>query len=85
MEDVSNLEQRVREEGIRLGIVAVPFSEAQRVGQTLVNGGVKGIVNFAPCRLHLPADVRVNSVDIAAELTNLLYYLAEEGVVQTGE
>lgn len=78
IEDVANLERRVKEKGIKLGIIAVPFSSAQTIAESLVSGGVKGILNFAPRLLHLPDEVKVNYVDIAVELGHLVYCVGSE-------
>lgn len=74
VEDVQELENRVKEAEIKLGIVAVPSSGAQQVADALVKGGVMGILNFAPTLLDLPENVKVAQVDIAVELGRLIYY-----------
>jgi redox-sensing transcriptional repressor len=57
-----------------VGIIAVPASAAQEVADRLVSSGVRGIVNFAPVRLHVPADVYVDNVDIAVSLEKVAYF-----------
>ena len=42
------IEEAVRREKIQLGIIAVPPQSAQNTAKKLIDGGVKGIVNFAP-------------------------------------
>ncbi len=42
------IEERVREMSIELGVITVPEFSAQSVADKLIAGGVKGIVNFAP-------------------------------------
>lgn len=73
--DAAQIEKKVTEEGIKLGIIAVPSPNAQQVAESLVNAGVKGLLNFAPCLLDLPEDVKVSYVDIAMELGRLVYHL----------
>lgn len=73
--DAAQIEKKVMEEGIKLGIIAVPSPNAQQVAESLVNAGVKGLLNFAPCLLDLPEDVKVSYVDIAIELGRLVYHL----------
>lgn len=75
IDDVSKLEQKIEEEEIKLAIIAVPSPSAQEVAETLVSSGVNGILNFAPCLLDLPEDIKVSYVDIAIELGRLVYYL----------
>jgi redox-sensing transcriptional repressor len=75
VEDSANLESRIREEGIQLGIVAVDVSEAPAVGRRLADSGVEAILSFAPCSLNMPDNVKVTCVDLAMELARLVYHL----------
>lgn len=72
--DVSRLEI-LRRKQIVFSILAVPAADAQETCDELVNVGVRGILNFAPCRLDVPKGVKVISIDIAADLARLPYYL----------
>lgn len=74
---VSELEERVRSEGVKMAIVTVPADRAQEVADTLVRAGIKGILNFAPTKLAVPDGVMVASADLSLELQRLAYYLEE--------
>jgi redox-sensing transcriptional repressor len=69
------IRQVVREKKIEIGILAVPASQAQRVTDELVDGGIRAILNFAPCLLSVPKSVLVRGVDLASELEHLTYFL----------
>jgi redox-sensing transcriptional repressor len=59
----------VKEKRIELGIIAVPAGVAQDVADKLVDGGIKGIVNFAPVVIRPKCEnVNVRNMDIAGEL-----------------
>ena len=75
IEDIANLERRVKEEGVKLGIVAVPVPAAPGIAERLAKAGVKAILSFAPCPLNMPEDVKVTCVDLATEMARLVYYL----------
>lgn len=60
---------------VRMAILAVPPEAAQAIVNTLVNNGVQAILNFSPTVLSVPEGVTVNSVDLAAELENLSYFI----------
>jgi redox-sensing transcriptional repressor len=60
--------------GIRAVVLAVPAPDAQQVADRLVLAGVKGILNFAPVRLHVPADVFVEDMDMTTSLDRVAYY-----------
>ncbi len=61
--------------GIKIAIVAVPASAAQKVVDTLVKAGVKAILNYAPITLRVPDDVQVQHIDPVAHLQRMTYYL----------
>ena len=75
IEDVSGLAERISEEDVKLGIIAVPADSAQEIANMMVEGGVTGMLNFAPTLLDLPDDVQLAQVDITKELEQLVYYL----------
>ncbi|MBS3762253.1 MAG: redox-sensing transcriptional repressor Rex [Planctomycetes bacterium] len=75
IEDVGNMEERIQEEGIKLGIIAVPVEEAPDIAHRLADSGVKAILSFAPCPLNMPKDVKVTCMDLATEMARLIYYL----------
>jgi redox-sensing transcriptional repressor len=65
----------VNENGVRMAILSVPAAVAQSVANTLIEGGITGILNFAPIVLTVPEDVMVNNVNLAMELENLSYFI----------
>lgn len=58
---------------VRVAILAVPEISAQEVTDELIRCGIKGIVNFAPVLLKVPADVVVNNVNLCDELESVIY------------
>jgi redox-sensing transcriptional repressor len=75
---VEELAVRVEEKMIELGIICVPANQAQFVADQLVHGGVKGILNFAPVRLHLPADVYVEDVNMTTALEKVAFFARQQ-------
>ncbi len=66
----------VSELQIRVAMLAVPVEAAQGVADQLVGAGIKGILNFAPVALNVPADVVVQSVDLALQLEQLSFRMS---------
>jgi len=64
----------VRDQGIKIGIIAVPASEAQTTADLLAQGGVEAILNFAPAKLRMSPNVFVQNIDLTIELQSLAYY-----------
>jgi redox-sensing transcriptional repressor len=73
--DMEDLEQRLLEENIPVVILTVPAPVAQQITDQIVKTNVKGILNFTPARLNVPADIRVHHIDLAVELQSLVYFL----------
>jgi redox-sensing transcriptional repressor len=65
----------VRERNIKIAILTVPGHVAQEVANNLVASGIQAILNFAPAVLQVPENAVVNSVNLAAELENLSYFI----------
>ena len=57
----------------RLAVIAVPAEAAQRACDALLAAGVRGILNFAPAALTVPAGVAVNDVDLVVLLEQLAF------------
>lgn len=70
--------QVIRDQGIKLAIVAVPASRAQEVADLLVAAGVRAILNYAPMIIQAPEGVWVRHIDPVAVLHSMTYYLARE-------
>ncbi|MEM8864787.1 MAG: redox-sensing transcriptional repressor Rex [Planctomycetota bacterium] len=73
---LEELEATIAAEGVTLGVIAVPAEAAQTVADRLVAAGVGGILNFAPLTLSLPAEVSQVGVDLATELEQLCFSVA---------
>ncbi|HUG13509.1 MAG TPA: redox-sensing transcriptional repressor Rex [Thermomicrobiales bacterium] len=73
----SDISRVVRENGIRMGIVAVPAGAAQDVTNALIAGGVSAILNYAPVILRAPENVWIRDVDPTSAMQSMTYYLAK--------
>ena len=74
IEGVSNL-WTLKRRKIDLAIITVPQQAAQKIADALVKAGIKGILNFSPCRITVPKRVKVITIDIAMDLARLPYYI----------
>jgi redox-sensing transcriptional repressor len=70
----SELPQVVAQDGIMVGVLAVPASAAQSVADDLVAAGVKIIFNYSDALLSVPSDVTVHTSSPAVELLYALYF-----------
>ena len=61
-----------------IGIIAVPAEESQEVANTMVQAGIKAILNFAPRVLMVPEDLVIRNVDLSVNLEILSFYLGAQ-------
>ena len=62
---------------IEIAIVAAPPAQAQAISDSLAQGGVRAILNYAPVALHVPPGVLVRSIDPVAKLQAIAFYLRQ--------
>ena len=72
---IDQLEQFCRANGVLMGIITVPVEHAQEVADRLIAGGIKGIWNFAPVHLDVPAGTLVQNINMATSLAVLSVHL----------
>lgn len=83
--DVKKIDRVVKQDGIDVGVIAVPARAAQRVLNQITAAGVKAILNFAPVPLMARHGVKVKTVDLTTSLESLSYFLSRphSGAVTT--
>ena len=81
--DIDDSQRVIPEQGIRMAIIAVPASEAQAAATRVVDQGVRGLINFSPVRLHVPAGVYVDNVDVTVSMEKMSFF-TRLGVAESG-
>ena len=64
----------VEQEGVVVGVLAVPAAAAQRVADDLVEAGVRIIFNYSDALLAVPPAVTVHTSSPAVDLLHALYF-----------
>lgn len=72
---MDDLEKVIINNNIQVAILTVPAPPAQAITDRMVNAKIKGILNFTPARLTVPASIRIHHIDLAVELQSLVYFL----------
>lgn len=67
------LEEFLKNNRVDIGILTVPREAVMEAAQTLVNCGVKGLMNFAYTELNLDKDIAVENVHLSDPLMTLSY------------
>ncbi|MCR4666108.1 MAG: redox-sensing transcriptional repressor Rex [Desulfovibrio sp.] len=64
--------------GVEIAVITTPPERAQRAASYLAEGGIKGILNFAPARIKVPDHVHVEYVDFFRHMYNLIFNLTQD-------
>ena len=72
--DIADLGQVVEEEGVVVGVLAVPTAAAQPLADALVAAGVRIIFNYSESLIDVPPEVTVHTSSPAVDLLHALYF-----------
>lgn len=72
---LDDLPRIARELEIEIAIITTPADAAQSAADKVVAAGIRGILNFAPTQIQVPAEAKVKKVDLTTEFDNLVYHL----------
>ncbi|MDO9557623.1 MAG: redox-sensing transcriptional repressor Rex [Coriobacteriia bacterium] len=78
VQDVDELERIVKDQGIEIGVIAVPPAAAQVAADSLSAAGVRIMLNYTPVIVRVPAEVTLHNTDPVHELLHTLYYFLED-------
>jgi redox-sensing transcriptional repressor len=73
----------VREHDVEIGIIAVPAKNAQAVYETMVDAGIRAVLNFAPVRIRALDGVKIRTVDLRINLESLSFFLRTTELAST--
>jgi redox-sensing transcriptional repressor len=72
--DNIDMEKIIKEKNIEVAILSVPREDGQKVADKLVACGIKGILNYSPTRLQVPASIYVENRDMLMALEKVAYF-----------
>lgn len=73
---IEELRAFMRENDVQIAVLAVPAESALDVAALAAEGGVRGILNFAPVRLPAIPNVFIHQLDLTNELMVVSFYLS---------
>ena len=71
VKSIDELQSCAKNLKIDIGVIAVPAQFAQQVADKLVKANIKGIWNFAPVKMRVPEDVKIDNEDLSVGLSRL--------------
>jgi redox-sensing transcriptional repressor len=82
IDDIEKFREKVKKEGIKIAIIAVPSEEVLKVINKLKGSSVEAVLNFTPSYFSslndFFNDFIIRNIDLSSELARLSYYLAEK-------
>jgi redox-sensing transcriptional repressor len=75
---VAELEEFCAQQPVDIAMITVPAAVAEETIDKAVAAGVRAVLNFAPVKVHVPAEVVIRQVDLSSELMFLSFYLDRE-------
>ena len=78
---MESMEQLIALRHIRIAILCVPGAAAQRVTDRLIRAGIKGILNFAPVPIRIPAGIALEEIDVTSSLERVAFFTTSHAPV----
>lgn len=75
IQDVEGLVSFLKNNDVEIGVITTNKSSAQGVADLLIEGGVKGVWNFAPVDLDLPENIALENVHLSDSLHSLAFHI----------
>ena len=69
--------ERIRQDGVCIGVLTVPISIAQEVTDRMVDSGIRAVWNFTPFRIRVPEHIVVQNTSLYAHLAVMFNRLNE--------
>ncbi len=73
--DIREMDEYVKDNEIKIAVLAIPAEYAHDVIDDLVNAGITAILNYAPIYIKTPEGVQIEHIDPAVHLQKLSYYI----------
>lgn len=73
----TEFEQRIKLDGVNIGVLTVPINIAQEITDKMIEGGIRAIWNFTPFRIRVPEHIVVQNTSLYAHLAVMFNRLTE--------
>lgn len=74
VENIENCSEFIKKNNIETAILSVNSEYGQKVAESLVEAGIKAILNMTAFKLELPEEISVINADISAKLKELNFW-----------
>ena len=74
---VEQINEYIKENNIRIAILAVPGESASDLIDQLVQSGIRAILNYAPITPKVPDSVQIQNIDPVHSLQTMTFHLSD--------
>ena len=74
---VEQINEYIKENNIRIAILAVPGESASDLIDQLVQSGIRAIINYAPITPKVPDNVQIQNIDPVHSLQTMTFHLSD--------
>ena len=75
---VKELKEKIKTGNISIAIIASPPDTAADITETLVNAGIKGILNFTTTPINVPENVFLEEYDMITSIEKVAYFVKDQ-------
>ncbi len=80
--DLINIDEIIRKENIEIAIITVPAEYANSTAKTLVDAGIKGILNYTPKPVNVPDGVYLEEYDMITTIEKVAFFVKMENEIK---
>jgi len=80
--DLKYIDEIIKKEDIEIAIITVPAEHANSTAKTLVNAGIKGILNYTPKPVNVPDGVYLEEYDMITTIEKVAFYVKMENEIE---
>lgn len=75
---LQSFSEKVKELDISIALLTVPADAASETTETIVSGGIKGILNFTTMPLNVPSNIYLEEYDMITSLEKVAYFVKKQ-------
>ncbi len=72
---LDKLQDIITRDKITVGVLTVPATETAQVAETLVEAGIRGILNYTPTPINVPNHIFLEEYDMVTSLEKVAYFV----------
>lgn len=72
---LSQLKEIIEKDNISIAVLTVPASSTAEVAETLVQSGIRGILNYTPTPINVPPHIFLEEYDMITSLEKVAYFV----------